>query len=314
MSGIYPGLLSRYGEYLQDRVPGYEVSCFSEGWDRARCEDAFIENLLADTEPERVAIIDWEPETQITYGEFLYTLHLLKQRRDVPGLIADPREVETEGSRIRVRGERVDRILNRLTLLDWNNRCREIPAYTRLLWEAPDCFVYHPYLWYLGDKNSLVLLTDPDTLGSLNVSEGSRALLRETIPPTFPLSLFRSPDGSGWDTDRLCQRMGAPSGTVLKPVSSHASKGILFGPTDLATREKLDRALREIEPEAYVAMKLVPPPEIIVPRGHGRLETWKYDLRIFVLNGQYVFPGGRVYLGDYTNQVPCRAFAPLFFA
>ena len=28
----------------------------------------------------------------------------------------------------------------------------------------------------------------------------------------------------------------------------------------------------------------------------------------------YVFPGGRVYFGDYTNQVPCRGFAPLFFA
>jgi hypothetical protein len=27
-----------------------------------------------------------------------------------------------------------------------------------------------------------------------------------------------------------------------------------------------------------------------------------------------VFPGGRVYFGDYTNQVPCRGFAPLFFA
>jgi hypothetical protein len=314
MSGIYPGLLARYGEYLQDRVPGCEVSCFSAGWDRARCEEVFLDNLLAGAEPERVAIIDWEPETQITYGEFRYTLHLLKERRQIPGLIADPREVETDGSRVRVRGQRVDRILNRLTLLDWNERCREIPAYTRLLWEVPDCFVYHPYLWYLGDKSSLVLLADPDALGSLNVSEGNRALLRETIPPTFHLSLFRRPDGSGWDTERLCQRMGTPSGTVLKPVSSHASKGIFFGPTDLATREELERALREIGPEAYVAMKLVPPPEIVVPRGQGCLETWKCDLRIFVLNGQYVFPGGRVYLGHYTNQVPCRAFAPLFFA
>jgi hypothetical protein len=314
MSSIYPGMLARYGDYLEECVPGYRASCFSPGWDRARCEDALLEHTLGGTEPDRVAIIDWEPENQITYGEFQYTLHRLREKRGITGLTADPREVEWDGSGITVRGRPVDRILNRLTLLDWSLHHREIPGYTRLLWEAPHCFAYHPYLWYLGDKHSLTLLADPEVLNALDIDEESRKNLEHWIPPTFRLSLFRRPDGSGWDTDRMVERVGPPDETVLKPVSSHASKGILFGPVDLPTVESLENALRDITPEEYVAMKLIPPPEISVPRGQGRVETWKCDLRIFVLNGQYVFPGGRVYLGDYTNQVPCRTFAPLFFA
>jgi len=314
MSGLYPGMLTRYGEYLEECVPGYRATCFSPGWNRTLCEEALLKHILGGTEPGRVAIIDWEPEKQITYGEFRYTLHWLKEKKGIPGLMADPREVEWDGSGIRIRGLPVDRVLNRLTLLDWNLHQGEIPAYTRLLWEAPHCFVYHPYLWYLGDKQSLVLLADPEVLGAMDIGEESRRSLGEWIPPTFRLSLFRRPDGSGWDTDRMREQVGPPDRTVLKPISSHASKGIMFGPVDIPTIENLETALRDIVPEEYVAMKLVPPPEILVPRGGGLVETWKCDLRIFVLNGQYVFPGGRVYLGDYTNQVPCRTFAPLFFA
>ncbi len=203
MSGLYPGMLSRYGEYLREQLPGYGAPCFSPGWDRDRCEKILQEQILGDGDPRRVAVIDWEPGNQITYGEFRYTLHRLWKKKKLPGLIADPREVEWDGRAIRVRGLPVDRILNRLTLPDWTRHADEIPAYTRLLWEAPDCFVHHPYLWYLGDKNSLVLLADPDVRESLNISETSRQQLQQVIPPTFRLSLFRRPDRKGWDTDRL---------------------------------------------------------------------------------------------------------------
>ncbi len=314
MCGIYPGMLARYAEYLETCVPGLAPRAFLPGCDRARCEKALLKHILGKGDPRGVAIVDREPQNQITYGEFRYTLDRLWRETGIRGLIADPREVSWDGSVVRVRGRPVDRILNRLTLLDWNRHAAEIPDYTRLLWEAPGSFVYHPYLWYLGDKHSLVLLSDPEFRRSLNLSEESRRGLEEWIPPTFRLSDFRREDGGGWDMDRMRRRLGPPAGIVLKPVSSHASKGILFGPVDLATERRMERVLQAIEPEDYVAMKLVPPPEVLVPRGSGRTETWKCDLRIFVLDGRYVFPGGRVYLGDYTNQVPCRAFAPLFFA
>ena len=100
----------------------------------------------------------------------------------------------------------------------------------------------------------------------------------------------------------------------MKPLSSHGSKGIFFGPVDTPTKKDLEETLLRIDPTEYAAMEYVPTPEIEVPRGGGERETWHSDLRIFVLNSHYVFPGGRVYFGDYTNQLPCRGFAPLFFA
>ena len=313
MSGIYPGLIHRYGRYLEDCVPGCGAHAFAPGWDRGRCEEALADNAACGNGVERVAVIDWDPAAQVTYGEFQYTLEQLRQARGIDGVIAEPREVEDDGSAVRVKGLAVDRILNRLTLIEWTEHHREIPAYTRLLWERPDCFVYHPYLWYLGDKNSLVLLSDRETRAALSVPPETRRMLEKQVPVTRRLTEFLLPGGKGWDVDRLSGTFGGPSRMVIKPISSHASKGIFYGPADMPSRKKLGEVLSGIRPEEFVAMQLVPPPEMPVPRGGGETELWKYDLRVFVINGHYVFPGGRIYLGDYTNQVPCRAFAPLFF-
>lgn len=313
MVGIYPAMLTRYGGYLENVVTGYRPTCFRQGWDRARCEQVALEHVLRGREPERVAIIDWEPERQITYGEFRYTLELIHGRTGIPGLVADPREVTLEGSRIRVRGEPVDRILNRLTLVEWNEHHASIEAYTRLLWEAPEVFVYHPYAWFLGDKLSLTRLSDPAALERMGLPEDERTRLRDLLPTTRSLSAFCPPGGGAVDEERLLEVFGASHRLVLKPASSHASKGILFGPVDMPTPDRLRDVLARIDPEAYVAMEYVAPPQIQAPRGQGVTETWKCDYRIFTLNSTYVFPGGRIYFGDYTNQTPCRGFAPLFF-
>ena len=313
MSGIYPRMLALYQNYLETCCSGYRPDCFRPGWNRERVEETMIRNIVGDAQPERVAVIDWEPQSQITYGEFLYILDRLHKTRGIPGLIADPREVSVKGGKIRVRGEVVDRIYNRLTLIDWYNHAEAISAYTRLLWESPESFVYHPYLWFLGDKNSLVLLSDPAALDRMGLDEAHRKAIEDLVPKTLRLSDFSRPEGRGVDTDRLLSSFRSPSEIVFKPTSSHASNGILFGPVDTPDLDSLERVLRDVDPETTVAMDLVPPPEIEVSRGDGRRETWKYDLRVFVLNGEHVFSGGRIYLGDYTNQVPCRGFAPLFF-
>jgi hypothetical protein len=312
--GVYPGMLDRYGAYLRRLLPDRRASCFREGWDRERCEEEMLEQIVGQAEPERVAIIDWEPQSQVTYGEFCYTLDMLWKRRGIPGVIADPREITAKQGRVLVKDDPVDRILNRLTLLDWGAHHQEIEPYTRLLWESPEVFAYHPYLWYLGDKTSLTLLSDPSTLRSMGLSDAHAQLLTDLVPQTRPLSSFCPEGDAAVDLNLLLDSFGSPSNIVFKPLSSHGSKGIIFGPIDTPTRRSLEEALRAIDPNEYAAMEYVPTPEIVVPRGGGQRETWHFDLRIFVLNGRYVFPGGRVYFGDYTNQVPCRGFAPLFFA
>jgi hypothetical protein len=273
-----------------------------------------LEQIVGPGDPERVAIVDWEPKSQVTYGEFLYTLDTLWRRRRIPGVIADPREITKKGEKAFAKGERVDRILNRLTLLDWRQRHGEIEPYTRLLWESPEIFTYHPFLWYLGDKASLTLLSDPSALRSMGLSSCHVERLTALVPKTRPLSSFCPEHGQPPDVNRILEFFGSPADIVFKPFSSHASKGIIFGPVDTPTRKGLEGAMAQIDPSEYVAMEYVPTPEIRVPRGGGERETWHCDLRIFALNSQYVFPGGRVYYGDYTNQVPCRGFAPLFFA
>ncbi len=312
--GVYPGMLEHYHAYLKGLLPDRHAFCFREGWNRERCEEAMVSQIVGAAEIERVAIVDWEPGRQVTYGEFCYTLDMLKRRRGVKGVIADPREIDTRGGRVFAKGLPVERILNRVTLLDWTDHHRAFEPYTRLLWESPEIFVHHPYLWYIGDKVSLTLLSDPSALRRMGLPPSDAEKMLELVPRTLPLRSFCHRGSSDVDVSRLMECFGGPANLVLKPVSSHGSKGIILGPVDTPTVEALEGTLRNIDPSQYAAMEYVSIPEIPVPRGGGEQEMWHYDMRIFVLNGQYVFPGGRVYYGDYTNQVPCRGFAPLFFA
>ena len=313
MVGIYPSMLARYGAYLESLLPGCGVFCFEHGWDHERCEDMMLSHISGPDEPEGVAIIDWEPKNQVTYGEFCYLLNRLQKKKGIKGIIADPREISVQGGKIMAKGMVLDRIFNRLTLPDWLHQAHLIEPYTRLLWEAPEVFVYHPYLWYLGDKASLTLLSDPAVAGRLDLTAPDKDQLASLIPSTQRLSLFYDPHSGSIDISRLIDYFGSPADIVLKPISSHASKGIIFGPVETPTLRALEKVLERIDPYDYVAMRYAPVPEIAVPRGGGIKERWKCDFRIFVLNGKYIFPGGRVYFGDYTNQLPCRGFAPLFF-
>ena len=272
------------------------------------------EQIAGGTAGEGIAIVDWEPESQITYGEFRYILDRIHQATGIPGVIADPREVVKEGQRIYDKGQPVERILNRVTLVDWQVHVDAIPSYTRLIWECPEVFVYHPFLWYLGDKTSLTILSDPAKLRGMGLSPVESEQVRALVPDTALLSEFCPDQSRSVDVGRLLNRFHRASDIVLKPISSHASKGVLFGPVDTPTEARLEEALQQLNPAEYVAMKHVSPPELPVPRGEGERETWKCDLRVFIANGQSPFAGGRIYLGDYTNQIPCRAFAPLFFA
>ncbi len=315
MVGIYPGLLERYGEHLERLLPGCPIRAFREGEDRKSCEALMAAHILegGGRECRRFAIVDWEPERQITYGEFLYTADTLRARFGADAVIADPREVVWTKGEALVRGMPVDRILNRLTLVDWLEHLDAVADYTRILREAPALFAHHPHLWYLGDKASLAMLSDPAVLEVMGLAEEDRKRLASFVPATVRLADFTNPGTGRVDEERLFGRLGPPAGLVLKPLSSHASKGVIYGPVDTATVEEFRRVTDGIDPAGYVAMKLVAPPEIEVPRAGGARETWRWDLRLFVLNGRFLFAGGRVYLGAFTNQTPCRAFAPLFF-
>ena len=314
MIGIYPGLLARYGEFLADTIPGFHPLIYTEGWDRARCEQAMVAHIIGKSIVDGVAIIDWNPESQITHGEFLYTKKLLATvGNGITCTIADPREVTLSGGRPWVHGRPVDRILNRVTLVDWMDHLGEVTDYTRILWECPEVFVYHPFLWYLADKNSLTLLSSPKAISVMGIDQESIKGLTDLVPKTRMLSDFSDTRTGRVQIDRLIEQFGPPETMVLKPVSSHASKGVLYGPLDFPSREKMAERLSSINPTEYVVMERIPPGEVLYPMGNGLCEAWRYDLRAYVFDNSLWFAGGRVYLGEYTNQLPVRNFAPLFF-
>ena len=93
-------------------------------------------------------------KSQVTYGEFCYTLDMLWRMRRDPRRDRRPERSPREGEKTFAKLKPVDRILNRLTMLDWRDRHGEIEPYTHLLWECPQIFAYHPYLWYLGERAS----------------------------------------------------------------------------------------------------------------------------------------------------------------
>ena len=112
-----------------------------------------LTQIVGEGEPERVAIIDWEPKSQVTYGEFCYTLDMLWRRRRHPGRDRRSARIQDAGRQNPGEGHAVDRILNRLTLLDWGARHDETRALHPHLVGIPGDLAYHPYLWSLGTKS-----------------------------------------------------------------------------------------------------------------------------------------------------------------
>ncbi len=316
MVGIYPGLVARYAEFLNEYVDqGCTVVDFMEGWSRSRCEQLLVDHIVGKGASEVVAIVDWEPETQVTYGEFLYTKELVERSR--PGIrcvIADPREVSVKDARPWIRGLPVGRILNRLTMVDWVAHAEEIREFSRLLWDCPSVFVYDPYRWFLADKHTLVVLSDKEALLEMGYDTVAIEEITALVPVTRMLKAFVDVRTRRVHMEKIRRYFGTPHDIVLKPVASHASKGIIYGPRAFSSDDVFIRKVLSIPAEEYVIMKRVSTPEMLYPTGEGTAELWKYDVRVFILDDTVAFVGGRIYVGDYTNQLPCRYFAPLLFA
>jgi hypothetical protein len=182
-----------------------------------------------------------------------------------------------------------------------------------MLWECHEVFIYHPFLWYLADKASLTLLSDPETLSLMGLPQDRIRGLTDLVPCTRMLTDFCDPQTGRIQIPHLLSQFGSPRNIVIKPVSSHASKGILYGPVDFPSEKELAEKLSAINPSLYVVMERLPPGQIPYPAGEGKSEPWRYDLRGYIFNNHLLFTGGRIYLGEYTNQLPFRYFAPLFF-
>lgn len=239
-----------------------------------------------------IAIVDENPRGQFLYPEFELAKELFESR-GVRTWIADPAELELAQDGLRLHGERVDLVYNRLTDFHF-----DAPA-TRHLREAYErdlaVITPHPRAHALyANKRNLTLLTDPAALERLGVAPRSIEVLRRGIPSTR--------DVTGCEETWWRGRKD----WFFKPRGGYGSRGAYRG--DKLTR----RVFAEVAKGGYVAQELTPPGERWRSAPAGK-EVFKVDVRCYAYAGAIQLMAARLYQGQTTNfRTVGGGFAPVY--
>lgn len=243
--------------------------------------------------PERIAIIDDQPESQYLYPEFLLFRHLFASV-GIDAVIADANGLQWSGGRLLYNGLAVDMVYNRLTDFHLSD-----PAHAplRSAWEAGAVVLTpHPRAHALyADKRNLALLGDAAMLAQLQVPENIRAALTAGVPRTEEVSRENAEDL--WARRRKL---------FFKPATGYGSKAAYRG--DKLTR----RVWEEILSASYVAQEFTPPSERLV-EVDGAMADLKLDVRAYAYRGEILLLAARLYQGQTTNfRTAGGGFAPVF--
>ncbi|MGH8178706.1 MAG: hypothetical protein ACREV5_20810 [Steroidobacter sp.] len=258
------------------------VSTFEREWTLARSATGL----------RTIAVVDENPHEQFLYPEFRLAKKLFESR-GIRTHIADPSELEVTGDGLRLRGERIDLVYNRLTDFYFDapaNRALRL-AYERGL----AVITPHPRAHALyANKRNLALLSDAAALEKLGVSEPMIEVLTRGVPSTR--------DAAGcaetWWRDR--------KKWFFKPRSGFGSRGTYRG--DKLTR----RVFAEVLNGEYMAQELIPPSERWRSMATGK-EAFKVDLRCYVYAGRSQLMAARLYQGQMTNfRTAGGGFAPVY--
>lgn len=243
--------------------------------------------------PERIAIVDDQPELQHLYPEFRLA-QLLLQSNGIDTVILSPEALRYEAGMLYGNGERIDLVYNRL--VDFG---LEAPKHTALrsAWLNGGAVITpNPRTHALfADKRNLAVLSNHSTLLDWGLSPGNAELLRNGIPRTVQVS--ESNAEKLWRQRRRW---------FFKPVAGHGSKGVYRG--SKLTRSTFERILAS----NYVAQAFVPPSGRVV-LVDGERKTLKADVRLFTYDGALLLAAARLYRGQTTNfHTPGGGFAPIF--
>jgi hypothetical protein len=245
----------------------------------------------------RIAIVDESPATQYLYPEFLL-FQALFRRAGWQAHICDPGDLQFTQGELRLDGERIDLVYNRLTDFSFS---APASAALRTAWQAQAAVITpHPRAHaLLADKRNLVLLSDDAWLASVGVDETSRALLHDAVPRT---RLLRPADA---------ERLWAQRRQLFfKPADGFGSRAAYRG--DKLTRRVWEQILTS---GPYVVQELVQPGERMVHTPPGSttelgLQSLKMDLRNYSYAGEVMAVAARLYQGQTTNfRTPGGGFA-----
>jgi hypothetical protein len=239
-----------------------------------------------------IAIVDVEPRGQFLYPEFQLAQRLLESH-GIRADIADPAELELDEGCIRLRGERIDLVYNRLTDFYFEAPTSRV---LRLAYQRDLAVITpHPRVHALyADKRNLTLLSDAAALETFGVPQDAAAVLVGGIPST------RAAVGCAetWWRER--------KDWFFKPRSGYGSRGTYRG--DKLTR----RVFAEVVRGGYIAQELTPPSERWRSTATGK-EVFKVDVRCYVYAGRIQLMAARLYRGQTTNfRTAGGGFAPIY--
>lgn len=268
--------------------------------DMAAAERKLMDAMLAEFEAQRhgealsmVAIVDHAPESQYLYPEFQLFREMFLAH-SVRADICDPGELEYGDGRVRLGGDIVEMVYNRLT-----DFALAEPAHSRLkeAYLAGDVVVTpHPRAHALyADKRNLTLLGDAEFLQHAGLDQETAGLLGSVVPKTVLLTSANR--NALWQERRHL---------FFKPADGFGSKASYRG-------DKLTRSVwADIDQRPYIAQQLVPPSQRETGAESAAL---KADIRCYAYRGAPLMYVARLYQGQTTNfRTPGGGFAPVLVA
>ncbi len=230
------------------------------------------------TRPERIVILDENPDQQFLYPEMRAFADLF-MAWGVPSDIVDPQQLEASAEGVRLNGQTVDLIYNRHC--DFYLERAEMAGLRAAYLARKVCLSPNPHMYgLLADKRRMTLWTDPGKRTGLSLSATDQALMDETLPVSSLLSDLDPQQV--WSTRKR---------QVFKPVDSFGSRGVLLG-------EKISRSRFEQLPAATTLVQELVPPSLTEVPG---FEPMKTDLRLYAYRDRALGVTARLYRGQVTN-------------
>ena len=228
--------------------------------------------------PQRIVIIDEEPEKQFLYPEMVVFKDLFAEWCQCCSSIKDPSQLEAHAGGVFVEGKPVDLIYNRHC--DFYLETEAMAGIHDAYRNGTVCLTPNPFTYgLLGDKRRLAYWSNPDLLAQSGLDAKSRETILRLIPESHLLSDL--------DRDQLWRERKQ---WVFKPAVLHASRGVLVG--SKLTRGRFD----ELVPEETVVQRYIPPTR--VASASGEMKT---DYRLYVYRRQVLGVAARLYRGQVTN-------------
>ena len=239
-----------------------------------------------------IAIVDESPKQQYLYAEFILFKQLFEQH-GIHTIICAPENLRYHSQKLWHENTPIDLVYNRLTdfaLLEPNQQALAAAYLANNVIITP-----HPRAHALyADKRNLIILSNTTILETLGVDEDTRKILINCVAPTI-LVETKNAD---------CLWSGRKQ-LFFKPAKGYGSKAAYRG--DKLTK----RVFAEILANDYVAQTFIPPSTQQL-HINNQLETFKFDCRAYVYNGEIQLTCARLYQGQTTNfRTIGGGFAPV---